>query len=192
MATGLSSITSHLFTKGKRKKNPYVSREEMKLLLRESAKQKLLTTDEIKMAYEIFDFGKTDAHSVMVPLSSVTSLSDRASCNELTELIAVSGYSRIPIYKDVYENIIGTIQVSDLIKSDLQETGLCPHVRPPYFVDGDMPIDDLLKEFQTNQKNIAIVKSKESKVIGIVTLEDVIEEIVGEIEDEYDTGVSQE
>ncbi len=188
LATEVSSLISRIFTKGKLKKNPYVTREEIKLLLRDAAKQELITKDEIKMASEIFDFGRTDVSSVMVPLSNVVSASDKSTKNELAQLIAQSGYSRIPIYVDNPANIIGTIQVSDLITEKGAPEDIGTIIRKPYTVREDNPIDELLNDLKGNQKNIAIVTDKNNKAIGIVTLEDVAEEIVGEIEDEYDTG----
>ena len=188
VATKFSSLVSMVFTRSKAEKNPYVTREEMRILLGESAKEGFLTTDELKMAYEVFDFGITDARSVMVPLSSIVSASHKAAKNELAELIAMSGYSRIPVYKDKPDNIIGTVQVSDLITEGTEDYGIAGIMRKPYIVDEAKNIDELLKEFQTNQKNIAIVTNKQNQAVGIVTLEDIVEEIVGEIEDEYDAG----
>ena len=188
LATKLAALTSKVFVKDKVKKNPYVTREEFRLLLGETAKQRMLTRDEIKMAYEIFDFGRTTVCSVMVPLSNVISAPYQSRSEELAGLIAQSGFSRIPIYKDRPEDIVGTIQVSDLITEGTEQKNVPDLIREPYMVPEDKPIDDLLNELKTNQKNIAIVFNREGKAAGIATLEDVVEEIVGEIEDEYDTG----
>jgi len=188
LATKISNLVSTAFIKRKTKKIPYVTREELRLLLGESAKQDLLTKDEVRMAYEIFDFGRTEIRSVMVPIISAISASDVSSREELSELIAQSGYSRIPIYKDSPENIIGTIQVSDLIKDDIKNNDIKGLIRSAYTVQEDRPIDEILEELKVNQKNIAIVTNKQNQTVGIATLEDIVEEIVGEIGDEYDTG----
>ena len=104
------------------------------------------------------------------------------------ELVSNSGYSRIPIYSGKEEYIIGTIEMSDLVSEDNEKKGLKDLILPPYKVDEDKPLDDILEEFRQNEENVAIVVNKEGRAVGIATIEDIVEEIFGEIEDEYDAG----
>ncbi|MBL7068442.1 MAG: DUF21 domain-containing protein [Candidatus Omnitrophica bacterium] len=185
-ATRISHLVSKIFTKGSAKKNPYVSREEIRLLLLEAAKDGLLDKAEIDMTSEIFDFGRTSVQSVMVPLNKVVSASILSSTKDIIELISQSGFSRIPICKEREDNIIGTIEMSDLVNKDIEKRDLKKLILPPYKVTEDRLLEDMLKDFQVNEENMAVVVDKKGNAIGIATIEDIIEEIFGEIEDEYD------
>ena len=185
-ATKISGAISRIFAKGRVKKNPYVTREEMRLLMLDAAKRGILDKEEIDMTNEIFDFGKTQVHSVMVPLSKVISASDSSTTRDVLELVSRSGYSRIPIYSGKEHNIIGTIEMSDLVSEDIEKKDLKNLILPPYKVSEDKNLEDVLRDFQHNEENVAIVTNKDQKTIGIATIEDIIEEIFGEIEDEYD------
>lgn len=186
LATKISNLVSKIFVKRGLKRNPYVSREEIRLLMLEAAKQGVLDKPEIDMAREIFDFGRTDVQSVMVPLNKVMSASDLSTTEGILELISQSGYSRIPIYSGKEDNIIGTIEISDLVSKDIENKDLKDLILPPYKVEWNKSIEDILKDFQQNEENVAIVINREGKAIGIATIEDIVEEIVGEIEDEFD------
>lgn len=187
IATKIAWLISMIFTRGRRvKKNPYVSREEIRLLLLEAAKDGILDKSEIDMTGEIFDFGRTNVHSVMVPIDKVISAKDTSSIKDIIDIIARSGYSRIPIYKDKQDNIIGNVEMSDLAREDIKSKELAEFIKPPYKIDADKKLEDVLKDFQVNQENMALVLDKKGKAIGIATIEDIVEEIVGEIEDEYD------
>lgn len=186
LSTGISQYISRIFIKGGLKTNPYVSREEIRLLMLEGAKDGILDKSEIDMAGEVFDFGRTKAQSVMVPLNKVVSASEFTSTKEILELISTSGYSRIPIYSQKESNIIGTIEISDLVSENIEERDLKSLILPPYKVAQDKPLDDILKDFQSNEENMAVVTDGSGNAVGIATIEDIVEEIFGEIEDEYD------
>lgn len=188
IATKLSGLISKNFVKKGFKKNPYILREELRLLMLEAAKEGTLDKSQIDMTSEIFDFGRTSVQSVMVPLGNVISAPNLSTTKDILELISQSGYSRIPIYSDREDNIVGTIEISDLAGEDVENKDLKELIRQPYKVEGDKSIEGLLKDFQENQKNVAIVVDKNGRAIGIATLEDIVEEIIGEIEDEYDVG----
>lgn len=188
LATKVSGTVLKLFLRGGIKKIPYVSREEIRLLLLEGAKDGMLDKSEIDMTKEIFDFSRTSVQSVMVPIDKVVSASDQSSIKDIIDLIAQSGYSRIPICSGKEDNIIGTVEISDLVREDVMKRPLKDIILPPYRVDANKSLDDILKDFQSNEENVAIVIDKNGRTIGIATLEDVVEEIVGEIEDEYDVG----
>lgn len=186
VATKISGLVSKIFIRRDIKKNPYVSREEIRLLMLEAAKEGILDKSEIAMTSEIFDFGRTNVQSVMVPLDKVMFASDLSSVKDIIELLSQSGYSRIPIYSTKEDNIIGTIEMSDLVSEDIEKRDLKDLILPPYKVDWNRSIEDILKDFQNNEENVAVVVDKNGRAIGIATIEDIVEEIVGEIEDEYD------
>jgi len=188
LATKISNVVSKIFVKGGTKKNPYVSREEIRLLMLEATKAGVLDKAEIDMTGEIFDFGRTSVQSVMVPINKVISASSLSTTKDIVELISQSGYSRIPIYSGHEDNIIGIIEMSDLVSGDIETKELKEFILPPYKVDANRPLEDILKDFQHNEENVAIVVNEDRRAIGIATIEDVVEEIVGEIDDEYDVG----
>ncbi|MFH1753648.1 MAG: hemolysin family protein [Candidatus Omnitrophota bacterium] len=185
-ATKISGAITRMFAKGKPDKSPYVTREEIRLLMLDASKRGILDKEEIDMTSEIFDFSRTHVHSVMVPLSKVVSASDQSTTKDVLELVSQIGYSRIPIYSGSEENIIGTIEMSDLVSEDIEKQDLSKLILPPYKVGEHKELGEMLKDFQQNEENVAIVTNKEGKAIGIATIEDIVEEIFGEIEDEYD------
>jgi len=187
-ATRISHLVSGLFSKGGVKENPYVSREEMRLLLLEAAKEGLLDKAEIGMTSEIFDFARTSVRSVMVPLDKVVRASYLSTTKDIINLISQSGFSRIPIYRDKEDNIIGTIEMSDLVAEDIERQDLKKLILPAYKVGENRLLEDMLKDFQVNEENMAVVVDEKGNAIGIATIEDIVEEIFGEIEDEYDAG----
>jgi len=186
LATKLSEAVSWIFSRKSIKKNPYVTREEIRMLMLEGAKGGVLDKSEIDMTNEIFDFSKTAVHSVMVPLKKVVSASDLSTTKNVLDIVSKSGYSRIPIYSGRADNIIGTIEMSDLVSEDISTEDLKDLVLPPYIVRQDKLLDDVLNEFRNNQENVAIVVDRKGRAVGIATIEDIVEEIFGEIEDEYD------
>ena len=145
------------------------------------------TKEEKKILEGIVSFGNTDTKQVMRPRMDIFALPIEKSFAEVMKLIVKEGYSRVPVYEEQLDRIIGVLYVKDLlpyIESDsLDWVSL---VRPPYFVPENKKLDDLLLEFQDQKNHLAIVVDEYGGTSGIVTLEDVIEEIVGDISDEFD------
>ena len=144
--------------------------------------------EEQRILRSILEFGNTDAKEIMKPRTDVVAIKDNAKFKEVLNLIVSSGYSRIPVYKQQFDNVLGILYIKDLIphlnkEDDFQWLDLC---RKPYFIPENKMINDLLKEFQLKKNHIAIVVDEYGGASGIVTLEDVLEEIVGEINDEFD------
>ncbi len=144
--------------------------------------------DEQRMLEGIVRFGDETAKEIMTSRQDVVDLDFRSSFSEVLQCIVDNNYSRIPVYQDNSDNIRGILYIKDLLPhlgkpSTFRWQSL---IRPPYFVPETKKIDDLLREFQSNRVHIAIVVDEFGGTSGIVTLEDVLEEIVGEINDEYD------
>lgn len=144
--------------------------------------------EEQRMLQSIIRFGDETAKDVMTCRSDIVDLSIDASFSDVLESIVANNYSRIPVFKGNADNICGILYIKDLLPHIGKSHGFRWQslVRPPYFVPETKKIDDLLREFQNNKVHIAIVVDEFGGTSGIVTLEDIMEEIVGEINDEYD------
>ena len=144
--------------------------------------------EEKKMLEGIVRFGDETVKEVMTSRQDVIDLDFKASYEEVLQCVVDNNYSRIPVYQDSQDNIRGILYIKDLLPhlSKSAQFNWQSLIRPPYFVPETKKIDDLLREFQENKVHIAIVVDEFGGTSGIVTLEDILEEIVGEINDEYD------
>ena len=138
------------------------------------------------MIDRLFDFAHTTVKEAMIPLVEVEAVEDSAAVKEVVSLIRAKGYSRIPVYKERIDNIIGVINSFDLLDTALSEGPLTTFMRPVPYVPEVKPVDDLLIEMQKQRNHISIVVDEYGGAVGIITIEDILEEIVGEIQDEYD------
>lgn len=143
--------------------------------------------DEQRILEGIASFGSTDVSQVMTPRIDIFALSDDELFHEIIPQVIEKGYSRIPVYKDSIDHIVGILYIKDLIpfldKKVFQWTTL---LREPYFIPEGQKLDDLLTDFQSNKNHLAVVVDEFGETVGIITLEDILEEIVGEIADELD------
>jgi CBS domain containing-hemolysin-like protein len=147
-----------------------------------------LEEDQQEMIRGVVELSGTTVKEVMVPRTDAVFISVNASQEELFSLILESGHSRFPVYEETIDNVIGILHVKDVLKTLVSNTpfdvrGL---VRKPFFVPVSKHIDDLLKEFRRKKVHIAVVVDEYGGVSGIVCMEDIIEEIVGDIQDEFD------
>jgi len=164
----------------------FVSREELKNLLQMEPGEANVTTQEAEMIDNIFDLGETTVREVMVPLVDVAMLPETASPTDAVALIQQRGFSRLPVFSDRETNVVGVVTAMDLLRRGAGAATLRELMRPPRFVPESKRIDDLLREMQKDRVHLAIVVDEYGGATGIVTLEDVVEEIVGDIEDEHD------
>ncbi|MDP8237906.1 MAG: hemolysin family protein [Candidatus Hatepunaea meridiana] len=166
-----------------------MTEEEIRALVQVGHEHGVLELEERKMIHSIFEFGETCAREVMVPRIDIVTVKKDASFDEITRTVAECGHSRIPVYDDKIDNIIGMIYAKDLLamSRDPSRFNLTKLLRSTYFIPEEKKIDELLREFQKDKIHIAIVVDEYGGTAGLVTMEDIIEEIVGEIQDEYDT-----
>jgi putative hemolysin len=164
----------------------FVSREELKALLALEPGEASVSTQEAEMIDKIFDLGDTTVREVMVPLVDVVMLPDFASTAEAIVTVQQRGFSRLPIYSQRETNVIGVVTAMDLLRRGGQVRGVTELMRQPTFVPETKRIDDLLREMQKGRNQLAVVVDEYGGATGIVTLEDIVEEIVGEIQDEHD------
>jgi CBS domain containing-hemolysin-like protein len=168
------------------KKNPFVTKEELELLVHLSDRGSTLGVHERRMIRRIFGFSDTRVYEAMIPLVEVVALEDDATVEELIQAIREHGFSRIPIFQDNIHNIVGWVNAFDVLSMPPSERSFRQLIRPAYYVPETRRIGDLLKEVQQKGIPLAVVVDEYGGTIGIVTIEDMLEEIVGEIEDEYD------
>jgi CBS domain containing-hemolysin-like protein len=166
-----------------------VSEEELKMLVNVGAEEGLIEKDEREMIEGILVFGDTLAREVMVPRIDVRALGTQATVADALDEAMNGGHSRIPVYQDTIDNVSGVLYVRDLLPllrdGQLQRT-IGELTRPVYFVPETMKVDDLLRNLKTRKVHMAVVVDEYGGTAGLVTIEDLLEEIVGEIQDEYD------
>jgi putative hemolysin len=148
----------------------------------------IIEGDERRLIQSIVDFGDTLVREVMTPRPDIVAIRTDATLGDLRTLLREQGYSRIPVFADGLDNVVGIVFVKDLIQlpTSADDRAIGSLMRPAHFVPETKPVADLLKEFQRQQVQIAIVVDEYGGTAGLVTLEDLLEEIVGEIRDEYD------
>jgi magnesium and cobalt exporter, CNNM family len=166
------------------------SAEELRLIVERGGEQGILEAEEEQMIHAVIELGERKVHEVMVPRVAIAALPQQASFEEAIELVVQAGHSRIPVYQESIDEIVGILYAKDLLpylKPDAPpRPPLRKLLRPPVLVPESMSIDDLLHELQRRKVHIAIVLDEYGGTAGVVTIEDLLEEIVGEIQDEYD------
>ena len=167
---------------------PLLSAAEMRDFVEGEGGEELLQAEEREMISSIFDLRDTPVREVMIPRIDVSAIEVSTSLHEAREFAARVGHSRVPVYKDSMDHVVGILYTKDLLLPDSQDpvTTLTQLIRKPYYVPETKTTGDLLKRFQALRQHLAIVVDEYGGTAGIVTMEDVIEEIVGEIRDEYD------
>ena len=166
----------------------FISEEEVKSLIREGAAKGIFDETEKELIHSVFEFVDTPVKAVMVPRTEIHAVDIKTPPHEILKSFAESGFSRIPVYEGEMDRIIGILYNKDIFRA-LQEKGeFRAHdlLHPPFFVPSSLPISQLLKELQRRRSAMAMVVNEFGEVEGLATLEDLLEEIVGEIRDEYD------
>ena len=163
--------------------------EEIHDLMDEGQAKGLVSNEESDMVFGVLDLKETKAHSIMVPRIEISSAPVDASLGEIIRLVANCGHTRIPIHKENIDQIVGILHAKDLLKlwGEDSHSIIPSHIlREPYFVPENKPLNDLLKELKEKKNHLAVVTDEYGGTAGIVTIEDILEEIVGEIQDEHD------
>ena len=167
-----------------------MSTQELKFIVERGGEQGILEAEEEQMINAVIELGDRRVHEVMVPRTAIVALPATATLEEAIDKVVEEGHSRIPVYEESVDEVVGILYAKDLLPflkgSDQQRPNLRSLLRTPVFVPESMSIDDLLHEFQRRKVHIAIVLDEYGGTAGLVTIEDLLEEIVGEIQDEYD------
>ena len=191
--TRISAVLVRLLGGKEKPQGGYLSTEELKLLGETGSEQGGIEEEEKEMIHGVIELGDKVVHEVMVPRIGIRAINVDDSLDEVLEMIVRAGHSRLPVFEENLDNIVGILYAKDLLpylKGNGRSNGtidIRSLVRPPVYVPESKPVDDLLHEMQVQKRHIAIVVDEYGGTAGLVTLEDVVEEIVGEIQDEYDT-----
>lgn len=166
------------------------SEEEIQAFIDEAKEEGIIEKEEVPLLKSVVEFGDIVVREVMTPRVDMICLNKDATIKKLRDLVIKDKHSRIPVYKDKIDNIEGIVIAKDLLEysGDIHKKNPIELlIRPVYFVPESMKVAELLKEFQKRKQKLAIVVDEHGGVSGLVTMEDLVEEIVGEIQDEYDT-----
>jgi CBS domain containing-hemolysin-like protein len=172
---------------------PFASEIELREVVDLAQQSGVVADDERRMIQSVFDLGDTIAREVMVPRTEMVWIESDKTAGQATSLAVRSGHSRMPVVGDNVDDIIGVVYLKDLVQQTYSSTngGIDTRVgevmRPPVFVPDSKPLDALLREMQRDRNHMALLVDEYGAIAGLVTIEDVLEEIVGEIADEYDT-----
>jgi putative hemolysin len=166
----------------------FISVDEVKSLIREGAAKGIFNETEKDLIHSVFEFADTPVKAVMVPRTEIHALEIHASLADVAKSFVESGFSRIPVYEGELDRMIGILYNKDIFKAlqEKSEFRIRDHLHPVYFVPSSLRISELLKQLQRRRLAMALVVNEFGEVEGLATLEDLLEEIVGEIRDEYD------
>ena len=170
----------------------YLSTEELKMLVETGSEQGGIEEEEKEMIHGVIELAETQVHEVMVPRIGIQAVDVHDPVDEVLDMIIRAGHSRLPVYEDNLDNIVGVLYAKDLLPylkdgRGTPEIDIRAIARPAVYVPESKAVDELLREMRGARRHIAIVVDEYGGTAGLITLEDVVEEIVGEIQDEYDT-----
>jgi putative hemolysin len=170
-------------------RGPFVTEEELRLLVSVGEEEGVLEEEETEMIRSIFEFADTNVREVMIPRIDMVTLEGDMTVDDAVDMALQAGFSRIPVYEEDIDNIIGVLYTKDMLKQ-LREGNnkalVRDLVRPAYFVPETKKLDDLLREMKQKHVHMLIIVDEYGSMAGLVTIEDLVEEIVGDIQDEYD------
>ena len=166
----------------------FISADEVKSLIREGAAKGIFNETEKELIHSVFEFTDTPVKAVMIPRTEIHAIEVHASLAEVAKSFVDSGFSRVPVYDGDLDKVIGILYNKDVFKALQEQTDfrVRDHLHPAFFVPSTLPISELLKQLQRRRLAMALVVNEFGEIEGIATLEDLVEEIVGEIRDEYD------
>lgn len=183
----LSNLVLLLFRINPKKKPEAITEEDLRTIVEVGHEEGVIESDEKKMIYNVFDFGDSVAKDIMVPRTDMACIDAEATYEEFMEVVREQMYTRYPVYEETTDHVIGIINIKDVLLAERhQEFCIRDYLREPYYTYEYMKTADLMVELRKTQNNIAIVLDEYGATAGLITLEDMLEEIVGEIRDEYD------
>lgn len=191
--TGITKVLVRPFGKPQ-VKGPFVTEEELKLLVSVGEEEGVLEEQEREMIHGIFEMGDMRVREVMVPRTDLVAIEVNRPVKDAVELVVKHGHTRIPVYEGNLDNILGVLYAKDLLKAVAQgNPGTLREIaRKPYFTPESNKVQDVLRDLRKNRVHMAIVVDEYGGTAGAVTIEDILEEIVGPIQDEYDVGEEDE
>jgi CBS domain containing-hemolysin-like protein len=194
ISRGLIGLTNVLLPGKGLKKGPFVSEQELLGIVEAAAQDDVIEHEERELIESIIEFGDTIAREVMLPRPDMVIIPNDSSVTSSLDLAIAEGFSRLPVFGSVDDDIIGLAYTKDLIRAEREGRGdmsVLDLVRPVRFIPENKPVSRLMREMQAGKFHLAIVADEYGDVAGLITLEDCLEELVGEIVDEYDTEGAQ-
>ncbi len=185
IVTSISNLIAKIVGVDVKNKSPFVTRDEIQILVREGERHGALHRDERRMIHHIFHFGELRTREIMVPLIDIVAVSVAENVGHTAKLMIQTGHSRIPVYRDRVDNVVGMVHAVDLIGLD-ENAPVQEVMDDVYIVPETKSAEEVLADLRANGKHMGTVVDEYGGISGIVTLEDIVEEVVGEIEDEYD------
>jgi putative hemolysin len=192
LVTLVSGVIVRAFGGKVRPQAGYLSTEELKLLVETGSEQGSIEEDEKEMIHGVIELADTKVHEVMIPRIGIRAVEVNDPFQEILDMVIRAGHSRVPVYEESLDNIVGILYAKDLLPylkhdgADPEEIDVRKLVRPAVYVPETKAVDELLHEMQVAKRHLAIVVDEYGGTAGLVTIEDIVEEIVGEIQDEYD------
>ena len=186
--TGVASIFIRLLGGDPKANEPFITEEEIKTMVGVSEEEGVLEDVEKEMIFNVFDFADAQVKDVMVQRVDIIAVDLEASYDEVLDVIKKEQFSRIPVYNQTIDDIVGILNVKDLImaEQDKEKFKVADYMREPNYTFEFKKIAELFKEMKKTRNHIAVVLDEYGGTVGIVTIEDLIEEVFGDIEDEYD------
>ncbi len=181
----LSNLILNIFGVKTQKRSPLITEEELRLMIEVGKEEGVLSDEERRMFHRIFEFGDIKVADVMMSKDKIIAVDIHTTADKLLDIFVEEGHARLPVYEGSIEHVTGIIYARDLLYT-LRDKGLFliqDLIHAPYYVRPAMRVNELLSKFQADKIQIAIVVDEKKKTLGLVTLEDLIEEIVGEIEE---------
>lgn len=174
---------------GEKEETSIVTEEDLKTIVDVSEEQGVINNEESEMINNVFEFGNSDVSDIMTPRTNMEAISLDCTEEELNDLLRNTNHSRIPVYGKNIDNIIGILHMKDIVSAiaDGKDLDLAEIVRPAFYVYDNMHIFDLFTNMRSENVSLAVVIDEYGGTSGLVSIEDIVEELVGEIDDEYDT-----
>jgi CBS domain containing-hemolysin-like protein len=186
--SALARVVTFLLGQRKAAHTPFVTKDELRLIVKMSRSRSDVTTGEALMIDRIFDFTDAVVREGMIPLVEVSAIPDTSTVADAARVVIEKGHSRIPVYHDRIDNLVGVVTSFDLLGAGDPSQKIESLIRHVPFVPESKRLDELLLELQKGGNHMAIAVDEYGGAVGAITLEDILEEIVGEIRDEYDRG----
>lgn len=186
--TGISSVFTRLLGGDPNASEPFITQEELKTMVGVSEEEGVLEDVEKEMIFNVFDFVDLQVKDIMVQRVDIIAINIDVTYDEVIEIIKSEQFSRIPVYNETIDDIVGILNVKDLIITDAKKDDfkITDYIREPNYTFEFKKITEVFKEMKKSRNHMSIVLDEYGGTVGILTIEDLVEEIVGEIEDEYD------
>ena len=194
LLTGVTRLVLTMIGQRRQVRGPFVTEEELKLLVSVGEEEGVIEEEEREMIHGIFEMGDMRVREVMVPRTDLVAIEANQPIERAVELVTRHGHTRIPLYESSLDHIIGVLYAKDLLRAIVrgEPKTLREIARKPYFTPESNLVQDVLRDLRKNRVHMAIVVDEYGGTAGAVTIEDIIEEIVGPIQDEYDVGEEDE